>query len=206
MFIDITRTLGLDTLTYTGDRPLEITYSASMEEGKDWNTFSLKMTNHTGTHLDAPRHMIMNGKDLNKFTAEDFILECLVIEIKSKKTITLDEIKSYKIKTGSAVLFKTRHSNEARKELNKNFVYLEYDAAKYLKEKKVKLVGIDYLSVDDYYDLKSPVHHLFFKNNILILEDAYLKKVKPGKYKLYCFPIKILNANGAPCRCFLEGR
>jgi arylformamidase len=204
MLIDITRTIGFDDLTYPGDDPPRIIEVLMMKDDIPWNLSDIYMSEHTGTHLDAPLHMIKDGKDLNDFKLHNFIHNCLVIKIKSKKSVTLNEIKNIKLNNIQAVLFKTANSNFDRKEFHREYVYLEDEIAVYLKNKKIRLVGIDYPSVDAFSSGTLMVHIILMKNNILILEDVNLKDVKPGRYKLYCLPIKIHKATGAPCRAFLE--
>jgi arylformamidase len=203
MIKDITRTIGFDTLVYPADPNFSIKSFFSIEHGDGWNLFSMEMSNHTGTHLDSPLHKFQNGKCLNDFKLEDFILNCIVVEIKSQESVTLEEIKNKKILKGQAVLFKTNNSKLLREKFNKKFVYIEKEAAEFLRDKEVKLVGLDYLSVDAFDSDSFPVHDILLQNNILILEDVDLQKINPGKYKLYCFPIKLHQSNGAPCRAFL---
>jgi arylformamidase len=204
MFIDITRTIGLDTLTFIGDEESKISEISSFKNGDNWNILRIDMITHTGTHLDAPLHKFKKGKDLNKFGINDFIIDCLVVEIKSKKSVSLDEVVKYQVPERGAVLFKTFNSNLNRKKFKENYIYVDSEVAEYLKDRKVKLVGVDYLSIDKYNSPSYPVHNVLLGNDILILEDVNLKEVKPGKYKLYCLPIRINNADGAPCRAFLE--
>jgi arylformamidase len=203
MIKDITRTIGLDTLTFPADPRILIEPAYSIERGDGWNLFRMEMSNHTGTHLDSPLHKFKKGKNLNDFKMEDFISDCIVIEIKSKVSVTVKEIENKKIFKGQAVLFKTNNSKLQRKKISEKFIYIEQETAEFLKDKEVKLVGLDYLSVDAFDSVSFPVHDILLKNNILILEDVDLRKIKPGKFKLYCFPIKLHKSNGAPCRAFL---
>ena len=201
-FIDITRTLGLDTLDFPGDIKFDIMDVLSIKKGDDWNLFKLTMTNHVGTHIDAPLHKYKNGKSLNDFPLSDYELKCVVIEIKNTVKITLDELKGIRIPKSGAVLFKTVNSNLSRKKFSKKFVCIDPAVAEYLVKKGIKLVGIDYLSLDPIVSDYS-VHKTLLSNDIIIMEDAYLRNVDPGTYKLIYLPMKIKNANGAPVRALL---
>jgi len=200
--IDITRTIGYDTIDYPGDTKHTVSEQMSIKKGDEWNIFKLEMINHIGTHLDAPLHKFKNGKSLNDYPISSFILDCSVIEIKNKKLITLEEIKNINILRNSAILFKTKNSSLSRKKFNPDYVYLGIEAAEYLVNKQVSIVGIDYLSIDSFTG-EYPVHRILLSNEIMILEDINLKNVKPGSYKLICLPLKIKNANGAPVRAIL---
>jgi arylformamidase len=201
-FIDITRTLGIDTLDFPGDIKFGMTEVMSFKKGDDWNMFKLEMTNHTGTHVDAPLHKYKNGKSLNDFPLSDYELKCVVIEIKNAEKVTLDGMKNINIPKGGAVLFKTTNSRLSRKKFSKKFVYVDPSVAEYLVAKGVKLVGIDYLSLDPLIS-EYPVHQILLSNNVIIMEDAFLKDVEPGNYTLLYLPMKIKNANGAPVRALL---
>lgn len=200
--IDITRTIGYDTIDYPGDTIHKVSEQMSIKKGDEWNVYKLEMTNHIGTHLDAPLHKYKNGKSLNDYPLNSFIINCNIIEIKNPKIITLKEIKKKKILKNSAVLFKTKNSSLNRKKFNPDYVYLGIDTAEYLVNKQVSIVGIDYLSIDSFTG-EYPVHKILLSNGIMILEDVNLKKVKPGFYELICLPLKIKNANGAPVRAIL---
>jgi arylformamidase len=200
--IDITRTLGMDTLDFPEDIKFSMTDVLSYKKGDTWNMFGLNMTNHAGTHIDAPLHRYKKGKSLNDFPLSDYELKCVVIEIKDNRKVTMDEIKNVKIPRGGAVLFKTANSKLGRKKFSKKFVYVDPAVAEYLVAKGVKLLGIDYLSLDPLVS-EYPVHQILLSNDVIIMEDALLKNVEPGNYKLLYLPMKIKNANGAPVRALL---
>jgi arylformamidase len=105
------------------------------------------------------------------------------------------------------VLFRTRNSdfweNEER-EFQKDFVALSMDAAAYLVQRGVKLVGIDYLSIAPYQQSR-PTHEVFLKAGVVILEGIDLSKVPQGRYTLYCLPLNLHGADGAPARAVLVG-
>jgi arylformamidase len=200
---DITRTIGKDTIDYPGDTEFCITDETSINKGDDWNLSKIIMTTHYGTHIDLPLHKYKHGKNLDDIPLSDFELECEVIEIKDKEKIALKQVlNKYQPKNG-AVFFKTNNSNLNRRKFSKKYVYIEPNTAEYLVNKEIKLVGIDYLSPDP-IDSDFPVHKILLSNNVLILEDVFLKNVNVGRYRLFYLPLKIKFGNGVPVRAILK--
>jgi len=200
---DITRTIGKDTINYPGDSEFRLIDEISINKGDDWNLSKIIMTTHYGTHIDLPLHKYKHGKSLDDISIQDFELKCVVIEIKDKKKVALDEVMPIALPKNGAVIFKTSNSNLNRNKFSKKYVYIESDVAEYLVKKKVKLVGIDYLSPDK-IDSDFKVHKILLSNNIIIMEDLLLKNIVAGNYKLFYLPLKIKLGNGAPTRVLLK--
>ena len=199
MIIDITRTLGLDTVSF----PDDVDFSASHTRASGYALSRLVMSSHSGTHIDAPLHFFEGRESLDEVPVERFFLDADVIEIESPISVTVPELDSCPVEPGQAVLFKTKNSDLPRERFHENFVYIESDAAQWLVDKGVSLVGIDYISVERYDDMDFPVHLTMLGAGALILEDIDLRSVEPGRYQLTCLPIKTVHADGAPCRAVL---
>ena len=128
-----------------------------------------------------------------------------VIEVQDRECIKQKELQKYQIRRGERLLFKTRNSKcWESSSFNKSFVYISFEAARYLVAKEVRAVGIDYLSVGGYYKDGLQTHQALLKSGIWIIEGLNLIHVKPGKYDLICLPLKILNSEGAPARAVLR--
>ncbi len=199
--IDITRTLGLDTVNFPGDTD----FLASPAFSDGCTLSELVMSSHSGTHIDAPLHFFGMRESIDEVPVERFILDCDVIAIESPVAVTMAELDDYPIEPGKgqAILFKTKNSDLSRERFYEDFVYIEADVARWLLEMGVSLVGIDYLSVERYGDADFPVHRTLLGAGALILEDVDLRAVEPGRYRLVCLPIKVHRADGAPCRAIL---
>ena len=212
-WIDITRTLGSDNLDYPQDDPVEIKRIMEQERGDICNLTRICMSTHAGTHLDAPAHFLSGAAFLEEIPPERFVLEAKVVEIAGEK-ITAGELSKYSWEPGQGVLFKTSNSNLPRNIFSHNYVAMELNAAKFLVEKGIGMVGIDYLSVDELRSPEDcntpgkivPVHEELLKSGCLILEDVNLGEVEPGSYLLICLPLKYSRSEGAPCRCILGVR
>lgn len=199
MMIDITRTLGLDTIGF----PSDTDFSVSQRRADGYTLSRLVLSSHSGTHIDAPLHFLERRESLDEIPVERFFLDADVISIESAVSVTMAELDGYSIEHGQAVLFKTKNSDLPRERFHENFVYIESDVARWLVDRGVSLVGIDYLSVERYDDMDFPVHRMLLGAGALILEDIDLRSVEPGRYRLICLPIKTRHADGAPCRAVL---
>jgi len=201
--IDITRMLGRDHLVYPGDDAFKL--ERIREAGVDkWEQAKITLSDHTGTHLDAPAHFFAGGKSIEGYALERFFVPARVVEIAAEADcIESEHVRDLPIRPGDAVLFKTRNSFLPRNEVAASHVYISSEAAELLVQRKAGLVGIDYLSVDAADVEGFPVHKLILANDILILNDVNLCNVAAGHYHLICFPLAICNVSGAPCRAVL---
>jgi len=184
----------------TEKKPL-ITVERDFLEGRGVRETRLSLNLHTGTHMDAPLHMICGGSTTSEFKPEDFILKARVIDLSYVEDSITDEVlKNIDIHSGDFLIFKTR--NSFYEGFDKNFVFIEKSAAKYLVEKKVKGIGIDALGIER-SQTGHPSHVTLMQNGCLILEGLRLKDVPPGEYVLIAAPVKIKDVEAAPVRALL---
>lgn len=175
------------------------------------NLTQMSLSAHTGTHMDAPRHFIKDGRTMESMPLEAVVGPCRVIELNHKKAITVEELKPYKLKKGERVLFKTRNSTKSWKMaktsvFDEKFIYIPASTAQYLVDCGIQTVGVDYLSVGGYMKDGVECHQILLGAEVWIIEGLNLAKIEPGKYDLICLPLKILGADGAPARAILKKR
>jgi arylformamidase len=168
----------------------------------------LTMISHTGTHIDSPRHFFVDGTTIDALPLETFIGPARVIEIKDTDSIKPAELEPYDIQSGERILFKTKNSSwvyDSDKFVTP-YVYISNEAALFLVEKKVQLVGIDYITVGGYATREDNrvVHKLFLNGGVSILEEVNLKGVKPGRYELIAVPLRFRKLDAAPCRAIIR--
>lgn len=207
MFIDISMDIEDGMLHWPSDPGVTITQFSSIKNGDSSNNSKIACGVHTGTHIDAPRHFIEDGAGIDKLKLDALIGHCRVIEVDSStKAISKEFLLSCNIKSGERLLFKTRNSlwiNNKDNNFHEDYVYIDADGAKYLVEKGVILVGVDYLSVEGYH-IGHDTHKTLLNSNVVIIEGLNLFYVAPGNYKLIALPVKIKNSDGAPARVLLE--
>ena len=203
---DISVLLGAESIDYPGTTPYSRELVETPKDSLVCELSKLVMSAHSGTHMDSPAHFIPGGEHLDKYPIQDFILPAQVVDIEDKQVIRPSELKNLDIQPGDALLFKTDNSISGRcvsGVFDDSFVYVSPEAADFCVEKKVSLVGIDYTTPDRYSDEDFTVHFKLLGNGILVLESINLKEVPPGRYTLFCLPLKIKGAEGAPVRAIL---
>jgi arylformamidase len=204
-WIDISMTLQSGMIHWPGDPAVKIGRKLSMEKGSLANVSVISMGSHTGTHMDAPAHYIKHGKGIDKLAFDSVIGPARVLGIQDQRSVTRKELEKMEILAGERVLFKTKNSSVRKgNKFRKDFVYISKEAAQYLALKKIKLVGIDYLSVGGFYRDGIGTHIALLRAGIAVIEGLDLSRIVPGNYDLICLPLKILNSDGAPARALIR--
>lgn len=206
---DISLTISNDIVTWPGDPKVNIQLPIQMKKGDACNVSRWEIGAHTGTHTDAPFHFVDDGKGIDEVPLDTYIGPCIVLEV-SPKTINIekDDIRHFDFKGHTRVLFKTKNSDHWKNNnmvFDNDFIAVGITGAEYLLEKKVRLVGVDYLSVESFHaEFEHPVHKKLLSNNVVVVEGLNLSEVKPGEYELICMPLKIKHGDGTPVRAALR--
>lgn len=204
-FYDISVPISNTIITWPGDPPVSIRQTSSIAKGHSCNVSELKFSSHCGTHIDAPYHFEENGMKVDKIPLDSLIGKASVFHIEHPERIELQELKSLKLELAERVLFKTINSTFWKlSEFREDFVYLTKEAAQYLVECNIKLVGIDYLSLEQYESKDAETHHILLQNGIVIVEGLNLNNIKAGCYELIALPLRIQDCDGSPARVVLK--
>ncbi|XP_002518694.2 cyclase-like protein 2 [Ricinus communis] len=184
----------------------------SMKNGSLANHSEMKMSVHSGTHVDAPGHVFDDyydaGFDMDSLDLEVLNGPALLVDVPRDNNITAEVMKSLNIPKGvTRVLFRTLNTDRKlmlQKEFDSSYAGFLSDGAKWLVENTdIKLVGLDYLSVAAYVDA-TPTHHVFLKSReIILVEGLKLDNIQPGLYDVHCLPLRLSGAEGSPARCIL---
>ena len=200
--IDISMEITPDMKVYKGrdaKRPL-LSVDSDFSTGSSHES-RIEMNLHTGTHLDAPLHMIPDGDAMEAIPLERVARGCRVLDLtRASDRITAADLAGKDIRPDDFVLLKTRNSFEDI--LEEDFVYLEKTGAALLLERGVSGVGIDALGIERAQP-GHETHILLFSAGVLILEGLRLAQVEEGEYFLVAAPLKIRGVDGAPVRAFL---
>jgi len=192
--IDLTMPLDEKTPNFPGDPKIEIKRH-TLPKYKVGKTF-LSIHSHIATHIDAPSHMIENGKTLSDYPMEKFVGEAVVMDVLGMDKIEAD---LSTVKEDDIVFFYTDHSRKAYDpDYFQNNPVITKETGKALIEKKIKTVGLDSFTPDNEpYD----IHKMFLSNDILIVENLVnLKSVTGRRFQCFILPLKLTHADGAPCR------
>ncbi len=193
--IDISIPYKNGLVTYPGDMPYE-EYEFKTHEKDHVHIMRIIMETHSGTHFDAPYHMLPDGKKADEIDLERFMGKASVIAVNGPE-ITDRDIPE---KIEKIVLFRTQNSQKYEK-FDEKFTYLSISGARKLIEKGVKVVGIDYLSIEK-FGSEPEVHKYLFRNDAVIIEGLNMSKASPGTYDFVCLPLN-MGQDGAPCRAVL---
>ena len=208
MIYDITIPINNDTPVWTGDKEVKIQRDRTIAAGADYNVSLLEMGVHTGTHMDAPYHVMDAGGTVDQIPLEQLIGQAQVVVVPPEiESIDANFLSYCGLSEGvERVLFKTRNSkfwNDQPLRFREDFIGVDASGARWLTEQGVILAGIDWFSISPMQDLKTP-HEILLGAGTVILENLDLRKVPAGSYELICLPLKLMGTDGAPVRAILR--
>ncbi len=205
-WIDISVPLQSPMPHWPGDPSPLMDRVADMDRGDACNVRYLRMSAHTGTHVDAPLHFVNTGQSIDQMPLTATVGPARVIAIEHSESLTPEELARHSIQRNERILFKTRNSPAAwnSPDFVKQFVHCNAAAAAYLVERQVQTIGIDYLSIGAYEGDGVETHKILLGAGIWIVEGLNLTGVEPGAYELICLPLKIIGGDGAPARAIVR--
>ncbi|MGA2193148.1 MAG: cyclase family protein [Nitrospirota bacterium] len=186
---------------YPGDPGVELTREKRIEDGDSANLSRYCLGSHTGTHMDPPFHFNTDGATIDMLPLGSMVGPALVLEVPGDE-ITRSAIEG-NLGKAERVLFKTKNAHFGKGGFRQDFAYLAEDAALYLVELGVMLVGIDYLSIEKFHSKTHAVHRTLLHNRVVVVEGLDLSGVGPGRYDLICLPLRIKGGDGSPVRAIL---
>jgi len=205
---DVTVPISSKVPIYTGDPLVVIETASTIAGGDSANVSHLCFGAHTGTHVDAPNHFIEGTRRVHQLDLEKLVGPCVVFDV--DKNVLVIETHHLPPLTGiERILFKTRNSsfwNEPDSEFRTDFTYISPEAARALADNSIKLVGIDYLSVEKFGSTDFATHITLLEKEIVVLEGLDLREVPAGEYEIICLPLKFKGGtgDGAPARTILR--
>jgi arylformamidase len=203
--IDVSVPLDAILPSYPGNLPFSLEAVKRIAAGASSNVSSLHMSAHAGTHVDAPRHFFDQGTGVEALPLELLLGRARVIEVTSRKGISADELAEAHLSEDVRVLIKTHNSRLwGAAEFNPDYVGLTESGARHLVEQGIKVVGVDYLSVEQFKAPGAPAHHVLLGSGTIVIEGLNLRDVEPGVYEMYCLPLCVVGADGAPARVVLR--
>jgi arylformamidase len=202
---DVSVPLGPETPTYPGNTPFALEPMQRIAQGGHSNVSSIHMSAHGGTHVDAPRHYFDQGTTTETLALDLLIGPARVVSVTSERRVEADDLASFVQPGDQRILIRT--SNSAlwtSRDFHADYVGVGATGAKFLVDRGIKLVGLDYVSVEKYHEPGTPAHHTLLAANVIIVEGLNLSAVEPGLYQMYCLPLKIVGSDGAPARVVLQ--
>ncbi len=208
---DVMVTLRPDMPTWPGEQGPRVEPLKRIARGDSANVSLVTFGDHTGTHVDPPVHFVEGAKAVDELPVEALVGPCRVVAYDEDDPISAKWLAAAGIPRGTErVLFRTKNSElwRAPHPFNEDFIALDETAAHWLVEAGVKLVGIDYLSIEPFGSGKigHPVHVTLLRAQVVIIEGLDLHAVSPGEYEIFCGPLKIAGGTGSPARVLLVER
>lgn len=205
---DVTVAISETVPIYEGDPKVKIDSFVSIANGSAANVSNVCFGAHTGTHVDAPNHFIDGTRTVDDLDVEKLIGPCLVVEVPAD-VIAIEPEHLPVLQDIERIVFKTRNSafwNTPEDGFRTDFTYITHATAKTLADNGIKLVGIDYLSIEAPGAEGHPVHITLLEKEIVILEGLDLREIAAGDYELICLPLKYVGGtgDGAPARTVLR--
>ena len=202
-WIDISQLLHNGIAEFPGDTPFSYEVAFSKEETGSANIGKLTSSTHIGTHIDAPFHFDNNGKRVIDLPIDLYIGRARVIDVTGVGKVGRAELEEIDFGDAERILLKTG-SHKDPNVFPKNFTVLHEDIGPLLKERGVRLIGIDTPSVDPEESKLLKAHHSLHENGVMILENIVLDTVDPGDYELIALPLPLAEGDGSPVRAVLR--
>jgi arylformamidase len=202
---DISVPIRSGGLVYSGNPEIDITLQQAVAKGAGANVSAIRFGSHTGTHADAARHFFDDGQTVDKIPLERLIGPALLLSFADDvRSVGAAELRAHDIKGQTRILLRTRNSAFlSQKEFVKDYTYLAPDGAQYLVDQGVVLVGIDYLSIEQFHSGHHLTHRTLLERSVVIVEGLDLSVPPPGEYQFICLPLRIEGCDGAPARAVL---
>ena len=203
--IDISVPLDASLATYPGNLPFGIEPVKRLARGDSSNVSTLHMSAHAGTHVDAPRHFFDDGAGAEALPLEMLCGRTRVVELTTRRGVTAEDLAEFDLSEDLRLLLKTPNSRLwGSPEFHTDFVGVTEGGARFLVDHGVKVLGVDYLSVEQYKAPGAPAHHVLLGAGTIVIEGLNLRDVEPGTYEMFCLPLAVVGADGAPARVVLR--
>lgn len=202
---DISVPIRSGGIVYPGNPEIDISLQQAVAKGAGANVSAIRFGSHTGTHADASRHFFDDGQPVDQIPLDRLIGPALLVGFPDDvRAIGAAELKAHDLRGRTRILLRTRNSALlSQKQFAPDYTYLAPDGAEYLVDKGVELVGIDYLSIEQFHSGHHRTHRTLLAKSVVILEGLDLSAPPPGEYQLICLPLRIEGCDGAPARAVL---
>ena len=202
---DVSVPIRTGGLVYPGNPEISIELQQAVAKGASANVSWIRFGSHTGTHADAARHFFEDGQPVDRIPLERLIGPATLIAFPDDvRSVTADHLKSKSLKSSKRVLIRTRNSALlSQREFVPDYTFLAPDGAQYLVDLGVDLVGVDYLSVEQFHSGHHRTHRTLLERSVVIVEGLDLSAPSPGQYQFLCLPLRLEGCDGAPARAVL---
>jgi arylformamidase len=202
---DISVPIRTGGLVYPGNPEIEVSLQQAVAKGAGANVSFVRFGSHTGTHADAARHFFDDGQTVDRIPLDRLMGPALLIAFSDDlRAIGATDLEKHDLEGHTRVLLRTRNSALlSQQEFVADYTFLTPDGAQYLVDRGIELVGVDYLSIEQFHSGHHKTHRTLLEKSVVILEGLDLSVPAPGNYQLICLPLRIEGCDGAPARAVL---
>jgi len=203
--IDVSVSIDSNLASYPGNTPFSLEAIKRLARGDSSNVSTLHLSAHAGTHVDAPRHFFDDGGGVEALPLEMLCGRTRVIELTTRRSVTAEDLAPFDLSEDVRLLLKTHNSRLwGTPEFHTDFIGVTEGGARFLVDRGVKVLGVDYLSVEQYKTPGAPAHHVLLGGGTIVIEGLNLRDVDPGIYEMFCLPLPVVGSDGAPARVVLR--
>jgi arylformamidase len=202
---DVSVPIRAGGLVYPGNPEIEIELQQAVARGASANVSTIRFGSHTGTHADAARHFFDDGETVDRIPLDRLIGPAVLLKFSDDvRSIGAAELRTQNLGGYKRVLLGTRNSAMlSQSDFARDYTYLAPDGAQYLVDEGVELVGIDYLSIEQFHSGHHRTHRTLLERSVVIVEGLDLSVPEAGEYQFVCLPLRIAGGDGAPARAVL---
>jgi arylformamidase len=199
-----------EQITVFPDTPgVSVNRVSEISQGDDATVSELRLSTHTGTHIDAPSHFLEDGDPVDRLDLASLNGPARVLDLADSRRVGRQELAGHELKSGERILLRTSNSTGSGgpwygRDFDPDYAHLACDGARELADRGVAAVGIDYLSIGGEGRDNPETHRTLLDAGITILEGLALEDVEPGRYELNCLPMLVKDGDGAPARALLR--
>src|SRR3954463_13682653 len=206
---DISVSLRTGGVVYPGNPAISITAQQAISQGAGENVSRLDLGSHSGTHVDAPKHFFDDGAGVDALPLDVLMGPARLIAMDDAvKSVGEAELRAHDLRGVTRLLIRTRNSawlSSGSSEFRPDYTFVAPDGAAYLVSLGVRLVGVDYLSIEQFHSGHHRTHKTLLSRGVVIVEGLDLSEPSAGEYELYCLPVLLDGVDGAPARAVIVG-
>jgi arylformamidase len=205
---DVSMPVRTGGVVYPGNPEIAIEPQQAISRGAGANVSTIAFGSHTGTHVDASKHFFDDGETIDRIAPERMIGPALLIAVdESLMSVGARDLEKHDISGHTRLLIRTRNSSFIDDPtFHRDYTFLAPDGAEYLVDKGFHLVGVDYLSIEQFHSGHHRTHRTLLEKSVVIVEGLSLGGIEPGEYDFVCLPLRLEGLDGAPARAVLIAR
>lgn len=202
---DVSVPLATGSVVYPGNPDIRIEPHSEIAKGASSNLSRIAFGSHSGTHVDAPRHFFDAGSTVDRLSLKALIGPARVLRMaEDVMSVTAAHLQQHDLHNVERVLIRTRNSEFVTdRQFHPDFTFIAPDGAEHLASLGVKLVGVDYYSVEQFHSGHHRTHRTLLERGIIIVEGLDLSRIDEGDYAFCCLPLRLEGLDGAPARAVL---